>query len=52
MNIHKKWRDFVYKSPINKFNYPSEFDDTLISEKKVITHRIVNLINSTEDNET
>ena len=48
MNVHKKWRDFVFKTPINKLNSPSEFDDTLISEKKVTTHRIVNLMNLTE----
>ena len=47
-NVHKKWRAFVFKAPINVLNPPSEFDDTLISEKKVTTHRIVNLMNLTE----
>ena len=33
---------------MNNLNPPSEFDDSKAFEKKVITHRIVNLMNLTE----
>ena len=48
MNVHKKWNDFVLKASMNELNPPSDFDNSLISEKKVTTHRIVNLMNLTE----
>ena len=47
-NVHSKWNEYVLKTSLNNLNPPSEFDDSKASEKKVITHRIVNLINLTE----
>ena len=52
MNVHKKWTKFVLTTSINELRPPSEFDNSLISEKKVITHRIVNLMNLTEVHQT
>ncbi len=52
MNVHKRWTAFVLKTSIDKLNPTSEFDNSLISEKKVITHRIVNLMNLTEVHKT
>ena len=48
MNIHKKWTEFALQTSVNELNPPSEFNNSLISEKKVITHRIINLMNLTE----
>ena len=48
INVHEKWNEFVMKSSINELNPPTQFNNTFISEKKVITHRIVNLMNLTE----
>lgn len=47
-NVHSKWSEYVLKTSLNNLNPPSEFDDSKASEKKVITHRIVNLMNLTE----
>ena len=47
-NVHKKWTKFVLRASINELKPPSEFDNNLISERKVTTHRIVNLMNLTE----
>ena len=47
-NVHSKWYEYVLKTSLNNLNPPSEFDDIKASEKKVITHRIVNLMNLTE----
>ena len=47
-NVHSKWDEYVLKTSLNSLNPPSEFDDSKASEKKVITHRIVNLMNLTE----
>ena len=47
-NVHSKWGEYVLKTSLNNLNPPSELDDSKASEKKVITHRIVNLMNLTE----
>ena len=47
-NVHSKWYEYVLKTSLNNLNPPSEFDDSKASEKKVITHRIVNLMYLTE----
>ena len=47
-NVHSKWGEYVLKTSLNNLNPPSEFHDSKASEKKVITHRIVNLMNLTE----
>ena len=47
-NVHSKWDKYALKTSLNNLNPPSEFDDSKAYEKKVITHRIVNLINLTE----
>ena len=39
---------YALKTSLNNLNPPSEFDDSKAFEKKVITHRIVNLMNLTE----
>ena len=47
-NVHLKWNKYAITSSLNHLNPPSEFDDSKVFEKKIITHRIVNLINLTE----
>ena len=47
-NVHSKWDEYALKTSLNNLNPPSEFDDNKASEKKVVTHRIVNLMNLTE----
>ena len=51
-NVHKKWKEYALKTPIDKLNPTSNFNDDLASEKTIITHRIVNLMNLTEVHET
>ena len=50
-NVHKKWAKYVLITAVNNLNPPSQFDDNLTSEKKITTHRIVNLMNLTEVHE-
>ena len=47
-NVHSKWTEYVLKTSLNNLNPPSEFDDSKTFEKKVVTHRIINLMNLTE----
>ena len=47
-NVHSKWNDYALKTSLNNLNPPSEFDDSKAFDKKVITHRIVNLMYLTE----
>jgi hypothetical protein len=47
-NVHYKWDEYALKTSLNNLNPPSEFNDSKASEKKVFTHRIVNLMNLTE----
>ena len=47
-NVHSEWAKYALKTSLNNLNPPSEFDDSKVFEKKVITHRIVNLMNLTE----
>ena len=47
-NVHIKWKEFALKAKLNDLNPPSEFNDGLANEKKLVTHRIVNLMNLTE----
>ena len=51
-NVHKKWKEYALKIPIEKLNPTSNFNNDLASEKTIITHRIVNLMNLTEVHET
>ena len=51
-NVHKKWKEYALKTPLDKLNPTSNFNDDLASEKTIITHRIVNLMNLTEVHET
>ena len=51
-NVHKKWKEFALKTPIDKLNPASNFNDELASEKTIVTHRIVNLMSLTEVHET
>tara|TARA_X000000950_G_C13636820_1_gene545875 strand:- start:212 stop:505 length:294 start_codon:yes stop_codon:yes gene_type:complete len=47
-NIHSKWEKFALNAMLNDLNPPSKFDDKLAFEKKIVIHRIVNLMNLTE----
>ena len=47
-NVHSKWKKYALKTSLNNLNPPSEFDDSKAFDKKVITHRIVNLMYLTE----
>ena len=51
-NVHKKWKEYALKTPLDKLNPSSNFNNDLASEKTIITHRIVNLMNLTEVHET
>ena len=51
-NVHKEWTEYALKTPIDKLNPTSNFNDDLASEKTIVTHRIINLINLTEVHET
>ena len=51
-NVHKRWKEYALKTPIDKLNPTSNFNDDLASEKTIVTHRIVNLMNLTEVHET
>ena len=51
-NVHKKWKEYALKTPIEKLNPTSNFNNDLASEKTIITHRIVNLMNLTEVHKT
>ena len=47
-NVHKKWKEYALKTPIDKLNPTSNFNDGLASEKTIVTHRIINLMSLTE----
>ena len=47
-NVHSKWNQYCLKTSLNNLNPPFDFDDSKAFEKKVITHRIVNLMDLTE----
>ena len=47
-NVHSKWEQYALKTSLNNLNSPSKFDDSKAFEKKVFTHRIVNLMDLTE----
>ena len=47
-NVHSKWAKYAIKTSLNNLNPPSEFDDSKAFEKKVNTHRIINLMDLTE----
>ena len=47
-NVYKKWNKYALSIPLNSLNPPSEFLETHATEKKLVTHRIVNLISLTE----
>ena len=51
-NVHKKWKEYALKTSIDELNPPSSFNDDLASEKTIVTHRIINLMNLTEVHET
>ena len=51
-NVHKEWKEYALKTPIDKLNPTSNLNDDLASEKTIVTHRIVNLMNLTEVHET
>tara|TARA_X000000950_G_scaffold82193_1_gene103453 strand:- start:4062 stop:4355 length:294 start_codon:yes stop_codon:yes gene_type:complete len=51
-NVHKKWKEYALKTPIDKLNPASNFNNDYASEKSIVTHRIVNLMNLTEVHET
>ena len=47
-NVHLEWPKYALKLSLNDLNPPSMFDDKKASEKKIVTHRIVNLMSLTE----
>ena len=47
-NILKKWQIYAMKVNINELNSPENFFENNILTKKIVTHRIINLINLTE----
>ena len=51
-NVHKRWKEYALKTSLDKLNPTSDFNNDRASEKKIVTHRIVNLMNLTEVHET
>ena len=47
-NVYDAWKNYALKAPLYKLNPPCDYIDKNVSEKKITTHRIVNLINLTE----
>ena len=47
-NIYKLWKQHALKNSLNELNPDSKFNDKKASNKKIVTHRIVNLATLTE----
>ena len=47
-NIYFLWKQYALKKPLNNLKPDSNFDDAKASNKKIVTHRIVNLKTLTE----
>ena len=47
-NIYKLWKQHALKKSLNALNPDSKFNDKKASNKKIVTHRIVNLSTLTE----
>ena len=47
-NIYRMWNKFVSEKNLNDLNAPENFTESNVSQKKLLTHRIVNLNNLTE----
>jgi hypothetical protein len=47
-SIYKAWKNYALKVNLNDLNPPEKFIEANVSEKKLVTHRIINLINLTE----
>ena len=47
-NIYKKWEEYALKTSLNNLNLPSNFNDNQVTERSIITHRIINLMHLTE----
>ena len=47
-NVYEEWQKYALAKPLNNLNPPSEFIEKNASEKKLLTHRIVNLESLTE----
>ena len=47
-NIYKLWNEHALKKPLNDLNPDNEFNENKASNKKIVTHRIVNLKTLTE----
>ena len=47
-NIHELWNKYALKKSLSDLNSDDEFKDKKVSNRKVLTHRIVNLKTLTE----
>ena len=47
-NIYYLWKKYVKKKELSDLSSPENYIETNVSERKLITHRIVNLSNLTE----
>ncbi len=47
-NIYNLWNKYALKKPLNDLNPDDEFNDKKASNRKILTHRIVNLKTLTE----
>ena len=47
-NVLKKWTEYALSADLNDLNPPNNLEEKKASKKKLITHRIVNLISLTE----
>ena len=47
-NVKEMWQKYALANTLNTLNPPNEFEEKKVSEKKLTTHRIVNINNLTE----
>ena len=47
-NIYTLWEKYAFQKSLNDLNPDNNFDDKKASNKKIVTHRIVNLKTLTE----
>ena len=47
-NVLKLWESYAISNSLSMLNPPEKFQDQYVTEKKIVTHRIVNLDDLTE----
>ena len=47
-NIYNLWNKYALKRPLEDLNPENDYNENMVSNKKIVTHRIVNLKTLTE----